>query len=128
MSYGYESHKLFETMTRSNDEMASSIARLNPIENLWTMFKEAFHKRLVQEAIKSSTCSQVLQCYGELMKEVWKEQAVISAGQAKLRPDPGSTGNSRVSGRVGLRFSKCAPVFGRVELSLKSKPVTPVSY
>ena len=46
---------------------------LNPIGNLWTMFKEAFHKRLVQEAIKLSTHPEVLQHCGKLMKEVWKE-------------------------------------------------------
>jgi DDE superfamily endonuclease/Transposase len=49
---------------------------LNPIENLWTMFKEAFHKRLVQEGIKPSTRLEVLQRCKDIMKEVWSMQGM----------------------------------------------------
>jgi hypothetical protein len=49
---------------------------LNPIENLWTMFKDAFHQRLVQEGIKPSTRQEIMKRCGELMKAVWKEQGM----------------------------------------------------
>ena len=40
---------------------------LNPIENLWTIFKDEFHKRLIQLNIKPFTRLEVLKkCY-ELM-------------------------------------------------------------
>jgi transposase len=49
---------------------------LNPIENLWTMFKDAFHKELVQEGIKPSTRPEVMKRCGELMKAVWRDQGM----------------------------------------------------
>ena len=43
---------------------------LNPIENLWTMFKDEFHKRLIQLNIKPSTQLEVLKKCHELMQQV----------------------------------------------------------
>lgn len=40
------------------------------------MFKDAFHKRLVQEGIKPSTRPEVIKHCEELMKAVWREQGI----------------------------------------------------
>ena len=49
---------------------------LNPIENLWTMFKDEFHKRLIQLNIKPSTRPEVLKKCHELMRQVWRDQGM----------------------------------------------------
>jgi hypothetical protein len=38
------------------------------------MFKDAFHKQLVQEGIKPSTHPDVMKRCEKLMKKVWREQ------------------------------------------------------
>ena len=43
---------------------------LNPIKNLWTMFKDAFHKRLIEESIKPATRAEVLKRCKTILKEV----------------------------------------------------------
>ena len=43
---------------------------LNPIENLWTTFKDEFHKHLIQLNIKPSTRLEVLKKCHELMRQV----------------------------------------------------------
>jgi hypothetical protein len=49
---------------------------LNLIENLWTMFKNAFNKRLIQEGIKPSTCAEVLERCKMILVEVWRDQGM----------------------------------------------------
>ena len=49
---------------------------LNPIKNLWTMFKDAFHKRLIEEGIKPSTRPEVLKKVYMLLEEVWRDQGM----------------------------------------------------
>lgn len=49
---------------------------LNPIENLWVMFKDAFHARLIHEGIKPSTRPEVMRRCEELLKEVWRDQGM----------------------------------------------------
>ena len=49
---------------------------LNPIENLWTMFKDAFHKQLILERIRPSTRPDLMKRCEELLKKVWREQGM----------------------------------------------------
>jgi len=49
---------------------------LNPIENLWTMFKDAFHKRLIEEGIKPSARAEQLQRCKTILQEVWRNQGM----------------------------------------------------
>ena len=49
---------------------------LNPIEKLWTIFKEAFHKRLIKEGIKPSSRAEVLKRCKVILKEVWQDQGM----------------------------------------------------
>jgi hypothetical protein len=46
---------------------------LNPIENLWIIFKDEFHKWLIKEDIKPSNRAEVLRRCEELLKTVWRE-------------------------------------------------------
>jgi len=47
---------------------------LNPIENLWTDFKERFHARCAYLGIKPSTHSEVLEKCVDILRELWREQ------------------------------------------------------
>jgi len=49
---------------------------LNPIENLWTIFKDALHKRLIEEGIKPSSRAEVLKHCKTILKEVWRDQGM----------------------------------------------------
>ena len=47
---------------------------LNPIENLWTVFKAAFHKRFTELFNHPSKSLEARYRYGELLQQVWYEQ------------------------------------------------------
>jgi len=49
---------------------------LNPIENLWTDFKERFHTRCAHLGIKPSTRSEVLEKCADILRELWREQGM----------------------------------------------------
>ena len=40
------------------------------------MFKDAFHKRLIEESIKPSTRAEVLKRCKTILKEVWQDQGM----------------------------------------------------
>lgn len=47
---------------------------LNPIENLWTNFKDRFNARFYEEGLRSSTSKAILERCRELFVEVWSTQ------------------------------------------------------
>ena len=47
---------------------------LNPIENLWTDFKEHFHARCACLGLKHSTRAEVLEKHADVLRELWREQ------------------------------------------------------
>ena len=49
---------------------------LNSIENLWSMFKDAFHERLIEEGIKSSKNAEVMKRCMTILVEVWRDQGM----------------------------------------------------
>jgi hypothetical protein len=49
---------------------------LNPLENLWTPFKEAFHKRFTEPFNHPSKSLEARYRYGEVMQEVWYSQGM----------------------------------------------------
>jgi len=49
---------------------------LNPIENLWTDFKEHFHACGASLGLKPSTRSEVLEKYVDVLMELWREQGL----------------------------------------------------
>ena len=49
---------------------------LNPIENLWTDFKERFHARCAHLGLKPSTRAEVLEKHADVLRELWREQGL----------------------------------------------------
>ena len=49
---------------------------LNPLENLWTPFKEALHKRFTELFNHASKSLEARYRYGEVMQEVWYSQGM----------------------------------------------------
>ena len=49
---------------------------LNPIENLWTDFKERFHARCVHLGLKSFTRAKVLEKCANILRELWRGQGM----------------------------------------------------
>ena len=61
---------------------------LNPIENLWTDFKECFPTCCAHLGLKSSTHAEVLKKYADILRELWREQGlqlITKLIESKLR-------------------------------------------
>jgi DDE superfamily endonuclease len=47
---------------------------LNPIENLWTDFKERFHAHCIHSGLKPSTRAEALEKFAGILRELWRTQ------------------------------------------------------
>jgi hypothetical protein len=57
-------------------EWAPQSPDLNPLENLWTPFKAAFHKRFTELFSHPSKSLEARYRYGEVLQEVWYSQGM----------------------------------------------------